>query len=92
MKKDLADFLLFKKLLTPLLLQILFWGGIGGTLYGSWWLYTHGNWAWIMSLVFGTIGTRVIFESLIVRFRSYQVLQEISRKLDPPDDRNEFEH
>lgn len=82
MKKSFVDFLLFRTLATPVLLQCLFWGGIGGTLYGTWWLYTHGNWAWIMSLVFGTIATRLVFESFIVRFKTYQVLKEISEKLD----------
>mgnify|MGYP001815222331 CR=1 FL=1 len=28
----LVDFLLFRKMVSPLLLQILFWAGIGGTL------------------------------------------------------------
>ena len=86
MGRCFTDILTFRWLITPVLLQILFWGGIGGTLYGTWWLYTHGNWAWIMSLIFGTIATRVIIEALIVRFRTYQTLLEISRKLDRFED------
>lgn len=76
------DFLTFRKLLTPYLLQVMFWGGIGGTLYGTYWLFVHDNWAWIMALVFGTMATRLIFESLILRFRTYEALTQISRKLD----------
>ncbi len=67
----LTDILTFRCLVTPVLLQVLFWAGIAGNLYGSWWLYAHGNWAWIMSLVFGSLGIRVLFESLMVKFRSY---------------------
>ena len=76
------DYLLFKKFVTPVALQLLFWGGIGGTLYGTWWLYSHGNWAWIMALVFGTLITRLIFESFILRYQIYIRLTEISDKLN----------
>ena len=65
----------------PVALQLLFWAGIGGVLYGSWWLFTHDNWAWIMALVFGTLVTRLIFESLIIRYRTYTCLMEIKDKL-----------
>ena len=78
----MKDYLLFKKFITPVALQILFWAGIGGTLYGSWWLFTHDNWAWIMSLIFGTLMTRLIFESFILRYRTYLCLTEISEKLN----------
>ncbi|MDX1548185.1 MAG: hypothetical protein R3247_14400 [Rhodothermales bacterium] len=66
----------------PYMLQVLFWAGIGGTLYGAYWLFTHGNWAWWMALVFGTLLTRLIFESLMVRFRTYERLVAISERLD----------
>ncbi len=78
----LKDFLSFKRLLMPYMLQILFWAGIGGTLYGTYWLYTHDNWAWWMALVFGTLMTRLIFESLILRFRTYERLVAISNRLE----------
>ena len=47
----------------PAALQLLFWAGVGGTLYGTWWLYSHDNWAWTMALPFGLLMTRLIFES-----------------------------
>ncbi len=65
----------------PYALQVLFWAGIGGTLYGTWWLYTHENWAWIMALVFGILLTRLIFESFILRYQTYLCLQDIRTKL-----------
>ena len=76
------DILLFRKLITPYVLQILFWGGIGGTFYGAYWLFVHDNWAWWMALVFGTLLTRLIFESAMVRFRTYERLNQIGAKLD----------
>ena len=80
----LTDILTFRCLVTPVLLQVLFWAGIAGNLYGSWWLYAHGNWAWIMSLVFGSLGIRVLFESLMVKFRSYEALVDMRADLAAP--------
>lgn len=79
--RKLLDYLLFKRFIMPIALQILFWAGIAGTLYGSWWLYTHDNWAWIMALVFGPILTRLIFEGYILRYQTYLCLTEINQKV-----------
>ena len=79
--KTLKEYLGFKKFMMPVVLQILFWAGFGGVLYGSWWLYTNDNWAWIMALVFGTLLIRLIFESFILRYQSYKYLKEIKDKL-----------
>lgn len=78
----LIDYLTFKKFIMPFSLQLLFWAGIAGTLYGTWWLYTHGNGAWLLALVFGTLITRLIFESFIIRYRTYICLTVIKQKLD----------
>lgn len=80
--QSLKDFILFKRFLMPIVLQVLFWGGIGGVLYGAWWLFTHDNWAWIMALVFGVPLTRLIFESLIIRYQTYLYVKKISNHLD----------
>ena len=76
------EFLSFKRLLMPYILQVLFWAGIGGTLYGTYWLFTHDNWAWWMALIFGTLMTRLIFESLILRYRTYECLLAIRNRLE----------
>jgi hypothetical protein len=65
----------------PAALQVLFWSGIGGTLYGTWILYKNDNWAWVMSLIFGTLITRLVFESFILRYQSYILLRDIRDKL-----------
>lgn len=69
--------LIFRRMIAPLVLQILFWAGIGGTLYGAYVLIRLDNWAWIMALVFGTLATRVVFEGAIQLFRTYDRLGEI---------------
>lgn len=80
--EKLLDYLAFRKFIMPYALQLLFWAGIGGTLYGSWWLYVHGNWAWIFSLTFGTLMTRLIFESLLIKYQTYLCLMKIKDRLD----------
>jgi len=77
----MKDYLLFRKFVMPVALQILFWSGIGGTLYGAWVLYQNDNWAWIMALVFGTLVTRLIFEGFILRYQSYVMLKDIRDQL-----------
>ncbi len=80
--ETLKKYLLFKNLIMPYALQILFWAAIGGVLYGSWWLFTKGNWAWIMSLIFGTLGVRLVFEAILLRYQTYVTLREIKELLD----------
>jgi len=71
------DILLFRRMVAPVVLQILFWGGIGGTLYGAWVLFSLGHWAWWIALIFGSLMTRVLFETAILAFRVYERLGEI---------------
>ena len=78
---ELIRILSFRRMISPLLLQILFWGGIGGVLYGTWALIRLEHWAWWMALVFGTLLTRVIFERAILSFQSYDRLNEIAALL-----------
>jgi hypothetical protein len=78
----IKEYILFKRMIMPAALQFLFWAGIGGTLYGTWWLFTHGNWAWIMSLVFGTLATRLIFEAFILKYQTIVYLQDIRDRLN----------
>ena len=78
---SLREILLFRQFIMPYALQLLFWAAIGGTLYGTWWLYTHDNWAWIMSLTFGPLVARLIFESFILRYQTYLCLNDIRANL-----------
>jgi len=36
--ESFKDYLLFRKFVMPFALQLLFWAGIAGSLYGAWWL------------------------------------------------------
>ena len=79
--KRLADVLAFRRMVSPAVLQILFWAAIGGCLYGAYVLIKMGNWAWWMALIFGPLLTRVVFERAIIAFRTYDRLNEIAAKL-----------
>lgn len=80
----LTDVLRFRVMIAPYILELLFWYGIAGTLYGSYWLFTHDHWAWSPALVFGTLVTRLIFEFALLAFRSYDRLVEVRDALRKP--------
>ena len=81
----MIDILRFRVMLAPFLLELLFWAGMAGTIYGAYWLFTHDHWAWWLALVFGSIFTRVVFEFGLLAFRGYERLVEIKRLLEKSD-------
>lgn len=72
-------------MISPILLQLLFWAGVAGSLYGSYILYTPDNWVWVFPLVFGPLLVRVIFEGALLSFRIYDQLRVMTDRLPPPD-------
>ena len=80
--RRIQEYLAFREFLTPFILQLLFWAGIGGTLYGTWWLFVHDYWAWIMSLLFGPLLTRMIFENMMLRYTTFLYIKEIRNTLN----------
>lgn len=72
------DVLAFRIMVSPVVLQVLFWAGIGGTLYGAYVLLRMDHWAWWLALLFGSLATRVIVERAIIAFRTYDLLNEIA--------------
>ena len=78
---EFLNVLRFRKMISPYLLQLLFWGGIGGVFYGTWVLVKLDHWAWWIALIFGTLLTRVLFERAILSFQAYDRLNEIAGKL-----------
>jgi hypothetical protein len=73
----IVEILTFRRMIAPAILQILFWGAIGGVIYGTWVLWQLGNLAWPLPIIFGTLLVRLLFELAILRFRSYDCLVEI---------------
>ena len=79
-----VDVLTFRRMLSPAILQVLFWSAIGGVGYGTYVLASRGHWAWPLALAFGVLLVRVIFERAILAFRSYDRLCAIADRLQPP--------
>jgi len=71
------EFLTFRRMASGALLQLLFWAGVAGCIYGAYVLYGLGNWAWPFPLVLGPLLVRVGFERAIIAFRSYDRLSAI---------------
>jgi len=67
---------------SPILLQILFWAGVAGSLYGAYILFDLDNQAWPLPLIFGPLLVRVIFERAIIAFRSYDRLCDIHDQVE----------
>ena len=82
--QKLIDIVRFRVMIAPYILELLFWFGIGGTIYGSFWLLIHGNWSWSIALIFGTLATRLLFEFALLAFRSYDRIVEIRDSLARP--------
>ena len=76
-----VEFLSFRRMASPILLQILFWAGIAGSFYGTYVLIQLENKAWPFPLIFGPLIVRVIFERAIIAFRTYDRLSEIQKVL-----------
>lgn len=75
----------FERMISPTVLQLLFWAAIGGTVYGSWVLFGLDNRAWPIPLVLGPLVLRVVCERALIAFRSYNCLVEIRDQLSRRD-------
>ena len=73
----ILELLTFRRMIAPLILQILFWAALGGVIYGTWVLIEIGNGVWPLALVLGSLGVRVLFELSMLAFRTYDRLGEI---------------
>ena len=83
---ELAEFLAFRRMFTPVLVQILFWIGIAGCVFtalGQLIAGFRGGGAIggvvlaLLTLIVGPIVVRVYCELIIILFRIYDTLQEI---------------
>lgn len=71
-------------MITPLIIQALYWLGIAAVVITSLGLMFRrgGFWTGLLSLVLGPIMVRVYAELLIVLFRMHDALNEISDSLN----------
>ena len=86
----MEDFISFRKMITPTIIQVLFWIGVAGSVifglfmignsfgrYGGGFLFLYG----LLVIIIGPILTRIYCELLILFFRMYGTLLEIKKSL-----------
>jgi len=89
--ENVGDFLKFRKMITPIIIQILFWvGAVGSVLTGliamgtSFGRYGGGAGVFfggLLIIILGPVVTRIYCELLILLFRMNETLTEIKNGL-----------
>ena len=75
---DISDFLSFRKMVTPIIIQGLFWVGVAiSVLGGLVSMFRVGFFAGLLTIIIGPIITRIYCELLILFFRMNETLTEI---------------
>lgn len=87
----MEDFLKFKKMITPVIIQVLFWVGVAGSVLGglimmgmSFGQYGGGAGSFLAGLlmvIIGPVSVRIYCELLILFFRMNETLTEIKSGL-----------
>ena len=75
---SMKDFLTFKRMITPLFIQIIFWALLAISVISSISaMFTHGFWRGLLFLILSPIFIRIGCEILIVFFRMHEDLVAI---------------
>ncbi len=73
-----GDFLSFRKMITPVIIQVVFWLGVFGCVVAGLGFLIGGKGLWGLGLiVLGPIYVRIQCELLILLFRIHDALQDI---------------
>lgn len=77
----MADFLTFRKMLMPIIIQVVFWLGMLAVVFAGLVEMTDNFLAGVFVIVFGTLLVRIYAELLIVTFTINDRLNEINESL-----------
>jgi len=77
------DYLSFRKMITPVLIQGIFWIGVLAVLVNAFMMFDNILLA-LLGAAFGTVIWRVYCEIMIVLFRMLDVLTDIRNERNPP--------
>jgi len=78
----LADFFAFRRMITPVLIQVMFWiGVIVCVVIGIGLLISAGREAGLLVLLLAPLYVRIVCEIMILFFRMNETLTEIKNKL-----------
>jgi len=90
-KNTFKDFLVFRKMITPIIIQIIFWISVIGCIgFGIYMIadprelgldYETGVWVGILIIVLGPLILRIQMELVILFFRINETLTEIKNKI-----------
>ena len=84
--RAIGEFLTFKRMMGPLVLQILFWiCAIAVAIFAARMIDQGRSGGW-MVLIGGVIGVRVLFEMVLVFFRMHNRLTDIHNTLKAVED------
>lgn len=84
------DFFSFRTMITPVIIQIVFWIGValciifglGAMFFGSLYYGSSGPVYGLLILIFGPVAVRIYCEILIIFFRINETLTEIKHTLE----------
>ena len=79
--KTFTDFLLFRKMIAPVLLRILFWPALAACIFYSAWLIVDGNPIGWVPLIVGSLFVRILFERMMLSFSIHERLEEAVTEL-----------
>lgn len=77
----MIDYLLFRKMIAPTILKVLFWPALFACIYYSAWLIAAGNPIGWVPLIVGSLFVRVIFEGLLLFFSINEKLSALNQTL-----------
>ena len=81
----MKDFLCFRRMLTPVLIQILFWLGVIGCFGTGIYDMAHKDWTDGLQIFFlGPIAIRIAAELIILFFRMNETLTDIKNEVQGP--------
>lgn len=78
----MEDFLAFRKMLTPIIIQIVFWLGLVVCVLGGLATLIGGSLSGLVLLVLGPIAVRIYCEILILVFRMNDTLTDIKNAVE----------
>jgi hypothetical protein len=88
MEEKMEEYLSFRKMITPVIIQIVFWiGAVFVALYGLWMIFSGATSRFgggtvvlggLVTLVLGPLFWRIYCELLIVIFRIHESLNELT--------------
>ena len=80
MDERIKDFVFFRKMLTPLIIQIIFWIGAVATFFGGIVKIFNGDfWIGILTALLGPFIIRIFSELILVTFQINSSLTDIRR-------------